>query len=528
MKKRKWYLQTWFICIMLSLWMLIIPGIVGVILLAIHYWDEKKRLLYMKELENSVQLTTEEKTAAISHSEQLEQKLKDLGATTYFEVQEKIENLSKQYNEMEVEVNNEAQKNNEIIDRLRTEIANLESRNSTLEKQVGTNERKLARLKSLYSSVDYYVSSFLRDGELRPLSEADKETYEEFAPSVLLKLHCMDVKELRKAYRENDKAINKVLDSYAVRYTTKSNQAIYQLMVIALRAELQNILYNLRYEKLDQAIDDVKQVTAKYLKIAGAGNQSIAGTLTKFIGEIEYLFISAVKIEYNYYVKKEQAKQEQLAIKQQMREEAEERKALEVQKKKVEQEEAKYQSEINKATEALSATTDESQIALLKAKILELQSQLSDVTIKKDEISKLQNGKAGNVYIISNLGSFGENVFKIGMTRRINPQERVDELGSASVPFRFDVHSFIFSDDAVGLESKMHEILNSKRVNKVNMRKEFFYATIDELEELVNQLDPTAEFNKTMIAEEYRQSQSVDTPYTTDYVIDDGDDDSDE
>ena len=338
----------------------------------------------------------------------------------------------------------------------------------------------------------------------------------------------MDVKELRKAYKENDKAINKVLDTYAVRYTTKSNQAIYQLMVIALRAELQNILYNLRYEKLDQAIDDVKQVTAKYLKIAGAGNQSIVGTLTKFIGEIEYLFISAVKIEYNYYVKKEQARQEQLAIKQQMREEAEERKALEAQKKKVEQEEAKYQSEIDKATEALSSTTDESQIALLKAKILELQGQLSDVTLKKDEISKLQNGKAGNVYIISNLGSFGENVFKIGMTRRINPQERVDELGSASVPFRFDVHSFIFSDDAVGLESKMHEILNNKRVNKVNTRKEFFYSSIDELEELVNQLDPTAEFNRTMIAEEFRQSQSVYTPYTTDYTSDDDDDDLDE
>ena len=211
-----------------------------------------------------------------------------------------------------------------------------------------------------------------------------------------------------------------------------------------------------------------------------------------------------------------------------MREEAEERKALEAQKKKVEQEEAKYQSEIDKATEALSSTTDESQIALLKAKILELQGQLSDVTLKKDEISKLQNGKAGNVYIISNLGSFGENVFKIGMTRRINPQERVDELGSASVPFRFDVHSFIFSDDAVGLESKMHEILNNKRVNKVNTRKEFFYSSIDELEELVNQLDPTAEFNRTMIAEEFRQSQSVYTPYTTDYTSDDDDDDLDE
>ena len=235
------------------------------------------------------------------------------------------------------------------------------------------------------------------------------------------------------------------------------------------------------------------------------------------IGEIEYLFIDAIKIEYNYYVKKEQAKQEQLAIKQQMHEEAEERKLLEQQKKKIEQEESKFRTEIQKNRELLSSTTDEKQLAELQAKILELQSQLSNVTVKKDEISKLQNGKAGNVYIISNLGSFGENVFKIGMTRRINPQERVDELGSASVPFRFDVHSFIFSDDAVGLENKLHTILNEKRVNKVNLRKEFFNCSIDELELLVNDLDSTAEFNKTMLAEEFRQSQSTNEIYTSDF-----------
>lgn len=94
------------------------------------------------------------------------------------------------------------------------------------------------------------------------------------------------------------------------------------------------------------------------------------------------------------------------------------------------------------------------------------------------------------------------------MTRRLDPQDRINELGSASVPFKFDVHSFIFSDDAVGLENKLHTILNDKRVNKVNLRKEFFYTTIDELEQLVNEIEPTAEFNKTMVAEEFRQSQS--------------------
>ena len=312
------------------------------------------------------------------------------------------------------------------------------------------------------------------------------------------------------------------MKQYESRYTTKANKAIYKLMVIALRAELQNVLYALKYDKLDKAIENVKDVTGKYLEIAAGGNQSIAGTLTKFIGEIEYLFINAVKIEYNYYVKKEQARQEQLAIREQMRQEAEERKALERERKKIAEEESKYTGEIEKLQAQLS-TAESSEVAALNARILELQAQLSDVIVKKDEISKLANGKAGNVYIISNLGSFGEDVFKIGMTRRLNPQERIDELGNASVPFRFDVHSFIFSDDAVGLESRLHEELNSKRVNKVNLRKEFFRVSMDELEELVNSIDPTAEFNRTILAEEFRQSESSNEIYTTSYDPDEDD-----
>ena len=161
----------------------------------------------------------------------------------------------------------------------------------------------------------------------------------------------------------------------------------------------------------------------------------------------------------------------------------------------------------------------------MQARILELQAQLSDVTVKKAEITKLQNGKAGNVYIISNLGSFGEHVFKIGMTRRLNPQDRVNELGDASVPFKFDVHSFIFSDDASGLETQLHKRLDDRRVNKVNLRKEFFDVTIDELEKLVNEICPTAEFTRTMLAEEYRQSLSCSESYTSDYVVDETEDD---
>ena len=338
----------------------------------------------------------------------------------------------------------------------------------------------------------------------------------------------MDVKDLRKAYKENEKQIDQLMELYESRYTTKANKSIYSLMVIALKAELQNILYNLKYEKLDKSLEDIHSISTKYLKIAGEGNQSIAGTLTKFIGELEYLFINAVKIEYNYYVRKEQARQEQLAIKEQMRQEAEERKALEAERKKVEKEESKYKSEIEKLNQALSESSSDTEMDKLKARILELQSQLSNVILKKEEIVNLQNGKAGNVYIISNLGSFGENVFKIGMTRRLDPQDRVNELGSASVPFKFDVHSFIFSEDAVGLEKKLHDMLNDKRLNKINLRKEFFKISIEELEELISSVDPTAEFNKTMLAEEFRQSLEMDTPYADTFSDGSYDDDDDE
>lgn len=453
-------------------------------------------------------------------NEELKKKLADLHADEYYQVKKQLDNM-----------NQEISDNIEILSRKKEELSSLSDQNSKLEKQVETLRKKLLRSKELYQSIEYALSNFLdmdvhyNGCRLNRLDQIDLDT---LAPSVILKLHSMDVKDLRKAYKENEKQIDQLMELYESRYTTKANKSIYSLMVIALKAELQNILYNLKYEKLDKSLEDIHSISTKYLKIAGEGNQSIAGTLTKFIGELEYLFINAVKIEYNYYVRKEQARQEQLAIKEQMRQEAEERKALEAERKKVEKEESKYKSEIEKLNQALSESSSDTEMDKLKARILELQSQLSNVILKKEEIVNLQNGKAGNVYIISNLGSFGENVFKIGMTRRLDPQDRVNELGSASVPFKFDVHSFIFSEDAVGLEKKLHDMLNDKRLNKVNLRKEFFKISIEELEELISSVDPTAEFNKTMLAEEFRQSLEMDTPYADTFSDGSYDDDDDE
>lgn len=367
-------------------------------------------------------------------------------------------------------------------------------------------EKSRPLLRAIQNAIDVYD-----EGEFKYEVKIDAlvEEVEAFVtPIVILDLQCLGMKELRKRYRQNEKQIEELLEKYEDRYTTKANTTIYKLMVIALRAELQNVMYSLKYGKLEDALRNINAVTEKYFTIATDGNQSIAPTMKKFIGEISYFFQEAVKIEYEYYVQKERAKEEQRAIRDQMRQEAEERRALEAEKKKIEKEESKFQGQISQIEEQLSSAEPD-KVAQLEKRLAELQAQLCAVKDKKETITTLQNGKAGNVYVISNLGSFGDEVFKIGMTRRVEPQERIDELGDASVPFPFDVHSFIFSDDAAALEHKIHETLNNRRVNKVNLRKEFFHISLDELEGLVAELAPTADFKRTMLAEQYRQSLSI-------------------
>ena len=117
--------------------------------------------------------------------------------------------------------------------------------------------------------------------------------------------------------------------------------------------------------------------------------------------------------------------------------------------------------------------------------------------------------KCGHIYVISNIGSFGENVYKIGMTRRLDPMERINELGDASVPFKFDVHAMIFSEDAPALENKLHETFRDKSVNMVNMKKEFFRVSLEEIEKVVKDNYAEIEFTKIAEAKDYRETLAI-------------------
>lgn len=396
---------------------------------------------------------------------------------------------------------------------LQAECDKMSSRLAGEEKKLQAAKGKVKALYDWLESAKYAEEAFLNGGDTPPAAffvEAS-EWLEKEPP-----LKCLTMKDLKAKYRKNEKTIEALTMQYQAQYTTKANAAIYKLMVMALQSEVARIMEGLSFGKLDDAIGAVKAVTAQYFSIAAEGNQTIISTLNRFIGQIEYYYIEAVKIEYEYYVQRERAKEEQRAIRERMRQEAAERRELEAQRKQVENEEKKYAQEMDRVNGQLKSTEDTAETEKLKARLAELEQMLASVSERKEEIIALQNGKAGTVYIISNIGSFGEDVFKVGMTRRLEPQDRVNELGDASVPFPFDVHSFIFSEDAVSLETALHKELNAKRVNKVNLRKEFFRVSLDELEKLVERIDPTAPFQRTMLAEQYNQSLSIDIPVESD------------
>lgn len=212
-------------------------------------------------------------------------------------------------------------------------------------------------------------------------------------------------------------------------------------------------------------------------------------------------------------------KEEQAEIKAQIREEERAIREMEKARKDAEKEEKMLQKALEKARAELGQASEE-QKAEFEAQLAELEGKLQEAEEKGQRaLSMAQQTRRGHVYVISNVGSFGEEVFKIGMTRRLEPMDRVKELGDASVPFSFDVHAMIYSDDAPTLEKELHRKFNLQSVNKINPRKEFFRTTIAEVKQAVEQqgLDEVhwtlkaeaAEFRESLAIEKEQQAEAV-------------------
>ena len=189
-----------------------------------------------------------------------------------------------------------------------------------------------------------------------------------------------------------------------------------------------------------------------------------------------------------------------------MREEEKARRDFEKAQKEAEKEEEMLQKAMEKAQEEISKASEEER-AKYEEQLAELQEKLKEAEEKNQRaISMAQQTKSGHVYVISNIGSFGENVYKIGMTRRLEPMDRVNELGDASVPFKFDVHAMIYSENAPELENQLHKAFDRKRLNYINLRREYFDISLEEIEKVVHENHGEIQFIKDAEAKEYRES----------------------
>ena len=271
-----------------------------------------------------------------------------------------------------------------------------------------------------------------------------------------------------------------------------------KLLLRAFNLECDDIVKNVKISNFEKFKERIYKSSNQISKLGAVWSIS-------FSQEYINLKISEVSIALDFAQKKQEEKEKIRELKEQQREEAKAQKEIEAARKKLQKEQSHYQNALKMLNEQLEKDSDNKDL-LAKKEELELNIEDTNKAIA-DVDYREANKRAGYVYIISNIGAFGENIFKIGMTRRLDPTERVNELGDASVPFKFNIHALIFSEDAPALEAALHKAFESKKLNKINQRREFFNVTLDEIKsEVKKNFDKTVEWIDIPEAEQYRQS----------------------
>lgn len=218
--------------------------------------------------------------------------------------------------------------------------------------------------------------------------------------------------------------------------------------------------------------------------------------------------LEMLDLKHKYSIKQEDEKIIRREERARMKEIQQAEKEMEKKLKDLDKDIKHHNNEIKKLTKYLSNTNLQVEKELYIEKIKELDESLKNLNSERENIEdRKENAQSGFVYIISNIGSFGENIYKIGVTRRLEPMDRINELSSASVPFEFDVHALIFSENAFELEKKLHDHFKKYKVNKVNGRKEFFKVNIDEIKDkILSEHNNTVQFTDEPKAIQYRET----------------------
>lgn len=378
---------------------------------------------------------------------------------------------------------------------LNSKVAELEAKKERLEKEIDKRTSKIDALKKEAVFFEDAIT-FQEFGLYTP--RYDFVTSEEY------KEELDRIRDAQKKLIKNDKAIIGATTWTVNGSKSKGNKMIADMKKLFLRAfnsDCEDVISKVKYNNFDMSLKKIRQSANSIEKLGKSMSLQIT---QKYIDWKE----EELTLAFEYQQKKQEEKEAQKAARAEMREAARLQKEIEAQRKKIEKEQTHYQTAYEKLLKQLEENPDNADLLIKKS---ELENQLKDIDRAiKDIDYREANQRAGYVYIISNIGAFGENVYKIGMTRRLDPQDRVDELGDASVPFNFDVHAMIFSDDAPALETALHKAFEDRKLNMVNTRREFFNVTLDEIKEVVKEnFDKTVEFVDVPDAEQFRVSQKM-------------------
>lgn len=413
-------------------------------------------------------------------------------------------------------------KEKEEIERLNSEIEKLKaampSESRTLDdinREISSSRDELSRVEENLHSRQEELNDTME--ELRKAKGQLVETNEEvlmqsfglytpqysFMNADEYKARLLEIRAEQKDMVKNKTAVSGNTNWTVNNSESKGRKMVSDMQKLLLRAfnsECDDVIEHVKYNNIEAS---EKRITSSRDAISKLGSIMDVSVQPKYYR----LKIEELHLAFEYAQKKQQEKEEQKEARARMREEAKLAKEIEEERKKLEKEQQHYQNALQRINAQLEAAS-EADRAAIEEKKAELVAQLNKIDKEFADVDYREaNQRAGYVYVISNIGAFGENVYKIGMTRRLDPQDRVDELSDASVPFNFDVHAMIFSNDAPKLEAALHNAFADRKLNFVNQRREFFNVTLDEIKQVVREnYDKSVEFVELAPAEQYRES----------------------
>lgn len=368
--------------------------------------------------------------------------------------------------------------------------------------------KKIDQLSNLSNKLDHVKNQIIDSEEVVEMeSYGLYKPHYDFATSIGYKEKLLSVRNSQKQMVKDKSSVDYfdgwTVDGSKAKGRKMMNDNIKQILR-SFNNECEAAINKVKYNNFPTI---EKRIVKSFEQLNKINNSNRLEISTKYLE----LKLEELHLAFEYERKKADEKEELREQRQKEREEKALQKEIQSQKKIIDKDINHYQNMINELKQKLENISDEQNKKDLENQIIEFYSKVTEKESEKEELDyRTAHASAGYVYIISNVGAFGPDVFKIGVTRRLEPLERIGELSSASVPFKFDVHALIFSYEAYQLETELHEYFSKFRINKINSRKEFFKVPIELIEEkLKDYKDLTIDFQKEADAEEFRESLAV-------------------